>query len=129
MIGLPPAGFFLLLGAAVGGCIALFWVHLRGQVPRGFTLFTGACLLVSGALAIWLRSSFPPETPTASANLWFQAERGLTIGFVLLLALYLVTLRGDRRTRLLAYLVPRSEEHTSELQSHSFISYAVFCLK
>src|ERR1051326_2847859 len=25
--------------------------------------------------------------------------------------------------------VPRSEEHTSELQSHSFISYAVFCLK
>ena len=27
---------------------------------------------------------------------------------------------GDRR---------RSEEHTSELQSHSFIPYAVFCLK
>ena len=23
----------------------------------------------------------------------------------------------------------RSEEHTSELQSHRFISYAVFCLK
>ena len=23
----------------------------------------------------------------------------------------------------------RSEEHTSELQSHSFTSYAVFCLK
>src|ERR1051326_8584925 len=26
-------------------------------------------------------------------------------------------------------LLDRSEEHTSELQSHSFISYAVFCLK
>ena len=26
-------------------------------------------------------------------------------------------------------LKKRSEEHTSELQSHSFISYAVFCLK
>ena len=25
--------------------------------------------------------------------------------------------------------INRSEEHTSELQSHSFISYAVFCLK
>src|SRR5213596_2231769 len=25
--------------------------------------------------------------------------------------------------------VPRSEEHTSELQSHGLISYAVFCLK
>src|ERR1051326_4593317 len=31
---------------------------------------------------------------------------------------------------LLQLIVPalRSEEHTSELQSHSFISYAVFCL-
>src|SRR5210317_1067744 len=27
------------------------------------------------------------------------------------------------------YLLIRSEEHTSELQSHSEISYAVFCLK
>src|ERR1051326_9270248 len=27
------------------------------------------------------------------------------------------------------YVEVRSEEHTSELQSHSFISYAVFCLK
>ena len=27
------------------------------------------------------------------------------------------------------FTVYRSEEHTSELQSHSFISYAVFCLK
>src|ERR1051326_9251968 len=26
-------------------------------------------------------------------------------------------------------LEERSEDHTSELQSHSFISYAVFCLK
>src|ERR1051326_8240083 len=33
---------------------------------------------------------------------------------------------GTRRTRLAKH---RSEEHTSELQSHSFISYAVFCLK
>src|ERR1051326_9445569 len=28
-----------------------------------------------------------------------------------------------------AYAPARSEEHTSELQSHFFISYAVFCLK
>src|ERR1051326_4005616 len=27
------------------------------------------------------------------------------------------------------FSIIRSEEHTSELQSHSFISYAVFCLK
>ena len=30
---------------------------------------------------------------------------------------------------LVASRLARSEEHTSELQSHSFISYAVFCLK
>ena len=29
----------------------------------------------------------------------------------------------------ISYWGGRSEEHTSELQSHSFISYAVFCLK
>ena len=35
--------------------------------------------------------------------------------------------RGGYLARSLGY--ERSEEHTSELQSHSFISYAVFCLK
>ena len=33
------------------------------------------------------------------------------------------------RNRPLQSFYPRSEEHTSELQSHSEISYAVFCLK
>ena len=37
---------------------------------------------------------------------------------------YLTPLQCAEKTGLL-----RSEEHTSELQSHSFISYAVFCLK
>jgi hypothetical protein len=110
MIALPQAAFFLLLEAAVGGTIALFWVHLRGEVSRGFVLFTGVCLLLSGALAIWLRSSFPPDTTTAAANLWFQAERVLTIAFVLLMAAYLVTLRAMRKatraTRVLGLLVP-----------------------
>src|SRR6056300_1938250 len=32
-------------------------------------------------------------------------------------------------TYVLQFQKPRSEEHTSELQSHSEISYAVFCLK
>ena len=51
-------------------------------------------------------------------------------------------LRKDRDAALVAFYgdepedwrfsfvkLERSEEHTSELQSHSFISYAVFCLK
>src|SRR3546814_4568310 len=36
---------------------------------------------------------------------------------------------GIRRVNLGQYLNPRSEEHTSELQSLMRISYAVFCLK
>src|ERR1051326_9444483 len=36
---------------------------------------------------------------------------------------------GERDPEHERYREPRSEEHTSELQSHSFISYAVFCLK
>src|SRR3546814_5039074 len=36
---------------------------------------------------------------------------------------------GERDRRALRAVVPRSEEHTSELQSLMRISYAVFCLK
>jgi len=90
VLALPQAAFFLLLELAAGGSIALFWVHLRGEVPQGFTRFTGACLLVCGALAIWLRSSFPPSDLAPPATLWFQAERILTIAFVIVFAVYLV---------------------------------------
>src|ERR1051326_9267579 len=37
--------------------------------------------------------------------------------------------RLARTWQMETFVYPRSEEHTSELQSHSFISYAVFCLK
>jgi hypothetical protein len=100
---LPQAAFFLLFEAAVGGAIALFWVHLRGEVPRGFTIFTGICLLICGALATWLRSGFPPTLSgdVAASRLWFGAERVLSIAFVLLLAVYLVLLRSGRARRAL----------------------------
>jgi DMSO reductase anchor subunit len=109
---LPQAAFFLLLEAAVGGTIALFWVHLRGEVNRGFTLFTGACLLVFAILAVWLRSAFPPLVspdidPTAA--LWFAAERTLSLAFAAAMAGYLLGLRLGRWTsvtRLIGPLVP-----------------------
>jgi DMSO reductase anchor subunit len=106
---LPQAAFFLLLEAAVGGTIALFWVHLRGDVTRGFTLFTGACLLVVGALAIWLRSAFPALVSAdadPAVRLWLQAERVLTIAFVLLLAVYLLALRASLWPRVRSVLGP-----------------------
>src|SRR3546814_10566236 len=36
---------------------------------------------------------------------------------------------ASARTNVVGVLIPRSEEHTSELQSLMRISYAVFCLK
>ncbi len=102
MQALPQAAFFLLLEAATGGTIALFWVHLRGQVPLGYTRFTGLCLLVCAALAIWLRSTFPPADLSPTANLWFQAERVASVVFTLLLAVYLLT----QRARVIGPVVP-----------------------
>jgi hypothetical protein len=95
---LPQAAYFLLLEGAVGGTIALFWVHARGEVNRGFTLFTGVCFVVCGGLAIWLRTAFPPpilpdSDPTAA--LWFALERTLSIAFVILLAVYLIGFSGQ----------------------------------
>lgn len=112
MQALPQAAFFLLLEAAVGGTITLFWVQARGEVNRGFTLFTGICFLVSGALAVWLRTAFPPPVvadvvPTTA--LWFAIERTLSIAFVVLLAVYLIGLGGQAwrgLVRLIGPLVP-----------------------
>src|SRR3546814_2184854 len=56
-------------------------------------------------------------------------ERNLTEG-ALLVAASLFLLLGNWRAAIIAVLViPRSEEHTSELQSLMRISYAAFCFK
>jgi len=90
VLALPQAAFFLLLEVAAGGSLALFWVHLRGEVPLGFTRFTGVCLLVCGALAIWLRASFAPTDLSPAAAVWLQVERILTTAFVVVFAVYLI---------------------------------------
>jgi hypothetical protein len=108
---LPQAAYFILIEAAVGGVITLFWVHLRGEVSRGFTLFTGICFLIAAGLAIWLRTAFPPLTVVdPAAALWFAVERTLSIAFAVLLAVYLIGLSPEERwrgiTRLIGPLVP-----------------------
>ena len=42
---------------------------------------------------------------------------------------YLIEEKGINPWNILAITFTRSEEHTSQLQSHYSISYAVFCLK
>jgi hypothetical protein len=107
---LPLAAYFFFLEAAAGGTIALFWVHLRNEVGRGFTLFTGACLWVLGGLAIWLRFVFPPVAAvelSPTARVWFAAERTLSLAWLVLLAIYLLGLsRKPQWLRLLGPLVP-----------------------
>jgi hypothetical protein len=96
VLALPQAAFFLLLEVAAGGSIALLWVHLRGEVPLGFTRFTGVCLLVCGALAIWLRASFPPTDLSLEAARLLQIEHIVTTAFVLVfvVSLLLPAVRG-----------------------------------
>jgi hypothetical protein len=108
---LPQAAFFLFLEASVGGVIALFYVHLRGEVPRGFTLFTGWGLAISGALAFWLAAVFPPTTTitlSPQARFWFDAQRTLGAVYLVLLVVYLVALHLGRQAvlQLLGPLVP-----------------------
>ena len=110
MQALPLSAFFLFFEIAVGGVIALFLVHLRGEVSRGFTLFTGWGCWMCIALALGLRFAFPPAIGAFDrmAELWFAAERALTITFALVLGTYLLALQAGRAglAQFLAPIVP-----------------------
>src|SRR3546814_10228689 len=56
-----------------------------------------------------------------------RLNRALVSIWAILSGSYLLLLFAEQR--LIGYIVLRSEEHTSELQSLMRISYAVFCLK
>src|ERR1051326_330110 len=96
----------------------------RSSVPLDWGTVTWLCMRFLPALllaALAYAQSWIPQTSNSTASLrgvsavdrnvvWASGTGGT----------YLHTTDGG---------VTRSEEHTSELQSHSFISYAVFCLK
>src|ERR1051326_1383912 len=71
-------------------------------------------------------SSAPPSFPPIVSGCFFEGwETGKG-------TIWKVPVEGGELVQVIADLSfnpARSEEHTSELQSHSFISYAVFCLK
>ena len=61
---------------------------------------------------------------------WDYLAKAQYLEMSVFLSNYLLSSQGDRMAMGNSVEIRlRSEEHTSELQSHSFISYAVFCLK
>ena len=91
-------------------------------------------VLVSGyGLATWLWSRWPVRLSRSAVALLV----GLAVTYFGFSYYWSQTRWQDRslwqarlaRSPHLRLIESRSEEHTSELQSHSFISYAVFCLK
>src|ERR1051326_9439357 len=84
---------------------------LAGSVHENYDLLSAHALHVVGETELRIRHCLiaPPR---------------VTLPEVRRVASHPVALAQCRR-----FFVTRSEEHTSELQSHSFISYAVFCLK
>src|ERR1051326_4951452 len=90
-------------------------------------------------LLIWLARRMPQQVTSDALSLVgllsmlaaaasFVAIRHTPWGAALLVAALAANWFGDSLDGTLARVRNRSEEHTSELQSHSFISYAVFCL-
>src|SRR5213595_2224602 len=126
--GLPSGdGMFLLLDADTGVPAVLLEEHgyltdFRTAAAVALTLkylapkdAHDALLVGAGALARLTARAMVAQLPLARLTLWNRTRE-----------------RAEGLARELAQVVDtriRSEEHTSELQSPSVISYAVFCLK
>src|SRR5690554_6439083 len=94
-----------ILGLVVFGLAATAVRQRRAGVPVKLPLFIAAFILLQGAFGAW----------TVTLKLWPQVVAlHLLGGFTTLTLLLLLTLRLRKRSRSVA---PRSEEHTSELQS------------
>src|SRR3546814_7162065 len=104
--------------------VALVLVAWR-VAGRGVAIFTLVSLVVLDLIHVW------PETMTTLAMVLtavvFCALAGIPVG---ILAARSNGFAAALRPVLdIMQTIPRSEEHTSELQSLMRISYAVFCLK
>ena len=123
MIG---AGIFVLTGIAAGAAgPALVLVFLLNGFVALLTAMVyaelGSCFPDAGGGYLWIKEGLPQPMGFLSGWMsWFAHAVACSLyalGF------------GAYFGHVLHELGIRSEEHTSELQSHSFISYAVFCLK
>src|SRR5882762_7424117 len=110
----------LILGAGVAGAIYRKGgeeiqkeCDAIGSIPVGFAAITGAGKLKA-------RYVIHAASMQAGRRTTAETLRGSTM--------HSLRLAAERKLKTIAFPAVRSEEHTSELQSH-LISYAVFCLK
>src|SRR3546814_1804834 len=89
-------------------------------------LGAGLAFLGGGLVVKWLNTLGPMHWPIVGAlEPWHMTFLFVGAPGFVFAALMLTIREPERREK----LAPRSEEHTSELQSLMRISYAVFCLK
>ena len=104
------------------------------NLPTGTKIVTYICLawalIVSLVPLIWLVLSSLKKDPMARPG--FQLPESICLDGYISTFKDLHVFRYFGNSLIVAgisVLISRSEEHTSELQSPTFISYAVFCLK
>ena len=102
------------VGSGIAGLIAAAVLGLIGAWASVSAYY--AFVFVAGAFGFALLAAFVAGLFGSDVHVAVPIVAGLIGGF---LALWLQRV----------VIILRSEEHTSELQSHSFTSYAVFCLK
>ena len=113
-------------------------VEIGNPVPRvnSLTIAPGAPLTTEALIADYSYVD-PKGIPESGSQISWHRDGIVQPDYTEKILPQDATFRGDQwyfsvrpsNGNLLGEEQSRSEEHTSELQSHSFISYAVFCLK
>src|SRR3546814_7528461 len=103
-------------------------IHSPGTRPR---VVKSRIVLVRAGRVLDASTSISPAAPSKPTVVMVAVAAGAAsvTRFSLVVITLLATDATEKRPLLPASVLPRSEEHTSELQSLMRISYAVFCLK
>ena len=103
------------------GAIVLYFVRKREQSH-------GILAVLAGILAVYILGNILLLVPYGGLRNTLFIAPVIWLAYGAIVEQYQKAIKR-RWLRNVSGSIFRSEEHTSELQSHSFISYAVFCLK
>src|SRR3546814_344675 len=111
------------LKAAIAKVLGATWQRCRVHFMRNALAYAGKTQ--RRIVSAWVGTAFAQDDAPAARKQWREVADQARPRVPKLAALM-----DDAEADVLAYMgFPRSEEHTSELQSLMRISYAVFCLK